>query len=364
MGMLDMEDKNGLIAPLYYHSATEILGDDPFSTDFAEERFNKYLNQTLSFPMAAFNGNLIQCGGSAENSLYQPYQVLYDSALNVLTPIGLKCKIDKLSNTRYQLKASISKVGFLPNTTIYLQAILVLHELDYSWNSNKFDFVRNVVQDGFPSGNGTLVNFGNNTEIEKTVDITIDPFNDLTNYRVVVLLHTPSTLHIWNSDYLKLPLQRNIVFKVTDDNNLPVFGSIISINGDSLTTDTDGLATTKEFDNAGLVSFTVTKESFAGYSGSFNAASADTVLVKLAVNSLPDNSFSGLKVYPNPVSDKVTIQCSDAFYIEIYDITGIKLGFISQLENKAEIDLSGYTNGIFLFKIWNDNKMQTIIIRK
>jgi hypothetical protein len=75
--------------------------------------------------------------------------------------------------------------------------------------------------------------------------------------------------------------------------------------------------------------------------------------------------YSGLKIYPNPCKlEKVTIESNEKYISEIL-ITNIagkqvyKKKFITP-EIKFQVDLSEFTNGIYLVKIKTEDNMQVV----
>jgi hypothetical protein len=81
-------------------------------------------------------------------------------------------------------------------------------------------------------------------------------------------------------------------------------------------------------------------------------------------------SLFPIKVFPNPVSDFLTISCtSDNMQntqIELYSITGVKVySSISDLSNNSCIDVSRFDKGIYLLKIQSNlgRVNSTIIIQ-
>ncbi|MCL9806062.1 lamin tail domain-containing protein [Flavobacterium amniphilum] len=75
--------------------------------------------------------------------------------------------------------------------------------------------------------------------------------------------------------------------------------------------------------------------------------------------SNPDNSISGLKVYPNPAKNNLYIS-SDSFaekQIELYDVLG-KVALKAKVTN-APINLSGLTSGVYVVKVTEEGKTAT-----
>ena len=73
---------------------------------------------------------------------------------------------------------------------------------------------------------------------------------------------------------------------------------------------------------------------------------------------------ANITVYPNPTSDKVVVEIGVDYAgkevaIQVYDITGklINLPFIESNADRFEINLSGYSQGIYLINVTIDNKL-------
>ena len=67
--------------------------------------------------------------------------------------------------------------------------------------------------------------------------------------------------------------------------------------------------------------------------------------------------LDSIKIYPNPVSDILNINGrSEKYDIEIYSLTGQKL---YQEFNVSKIDMSLYSNGIYIIKISDQNSTST-----
>jgi len=72
-------------------------------------------------------------------------------------------------------------------------------------------------------------------------------------------------------------------------------------------------------------------------------------------------------VFPNPTFDKVTVSSLEKINtIEIYNVLGEKINTMNDLKQlpiiigtKNEIDLSGFTKGIYFIKIYTEQKIQT-----
>ncbi|GEO04909.1 hypothetical protein AAE02nite_25730 [Adhaeribacter aerolatus] len=71
---------------------------------------------------------------------------------------------------------------------------------------------------------------------------------------------------------------------------------------------------------------------------------------------------TGLTVYPNPAKGKVTatfsLKAAGTYSLELYDVRGMKVKTISSGQSSGskslEVDLSGYTTGVYFFKLTTD----------
>ena len=84
-------------------------------------------------------------------------------------------------------------------------------------------------------------------------------------------------------------------------------------------------------------------------------------------------STSDIGIYPNPVSDHLTINFSDDFNgttgINIYDMQGKLIRsenfyLLKGSDHLWDISLKQYSNGIYLINIFNNNSTQTFKINK
>ena len=79
---------------------------------------------------------------------------------------------------------------------------------------------------------------------------------------------------------------------------------------------------------------------------------------------IDNKKIRGLKLYPNPVSNKLTLEIKDRNInlITIYDYLGRKLKVIKNIENYKSVNVSNLPNGIYLFQ--TNTKEQYRIIKK
>ena len=85
------------------------------------------------------------------------------------------------------------------------------------------------------------------------------------------------------------------------------------------------------------------------------------VYQEAALTSENFENFQKLKLFPNPVSDKLTILNTENTNpkVEIYSIIGQKLHSFILLKNETEIDVSNYQNGIYVVKLVSETGHDT-----
>ncbi|MFA6402864.1 MAG: T9SS type A sorting domain-containing protein [Salinivirgaceae bacterium] len=349
MGIFELNFELEKIASINYHSGSAILGYDPFATESSEARFMKYMMQTLSFPMAAFNGDLFQGGGSAE-SMYEAYRPIYDSALARLTPIALECTIEKVSGSKYRLQANSTLVGIYLPKNLVLHTVLTRDSIYHEWNSGKIKQVNYVATGMFPNANGATIDFDASGNAFTNVDVTIDPFLDISNYRVVSFIQDTVTFQILNGQLMKLPQKKAVFFTVLDGIN-PIEGASISVSGSILITDNQGKAGINLWDNQGEVLYSIAKEGYITQEGIFNMDTTTQVQVNLLVSGINSNQKLAAQVYPNPANNQLFVVSNEVISASVFDVSGKEILNRVEVSNALPIDISSLEKGIYFLKI-------------
>ena len=99
-----------------------------------------------------------------------------------------------------------------------------------------------------------------------------------------------------------------------------------------------------------------------------NIDGSDTLLKPDYINvgnitSMINNSDLDVKIYPNPINQNVNIEVENykgLVYTEIYDL----IGNLILCTNKQSLNLENISNGMYLFKIYFDNKIEQIKVFK
>mgnify|MGYP000870022633 FL=1 len=139
-----------------------------------------------------------------------------------------------------------------------------------------------------------------------------------------------------------------VTFTVTD-NSVPLAEATISINEQTLTTGTDGIATI-ELEN-GVYPYTVSATDFVTHEGSITVEGVpvdeDVCLLHVGVSS---NLLSNIGVYPNPTSGILNFNFAgeQVQTIKVVDITGKTVLEKTNVNPSETLDISNLANGLYL----------------
>ena len=74
------------------------------------------------------------------------------------------------------------------------------------------------------------------------------------------------------------------------------------------------------------------------------------------VVGIEDNTFSTIKVYPNPATDNITIECAENINkIEVFDVLGRKIISNENILNNTNVDITSLNNGIYFLIVHTEN---------
>ena len=81
------------------------------------------------------------------------------------------------------------------------------------------------------------------------------------------------------------------------------------------------------------------------------------------INEHPGESSSGIKIYPNPATDRITIEIKSQnilknSLISVYDIQGQLVFEKSVLQKSMNIDISALTSGVYIVKLNNNTGVE------
>ena len=150
----------------------------------------------------------------------------------------------------------------------------------------------------------------------------------------------------------------NVYFIVTEDpGSVPVEGATINMSGIIRYSDDEGLADFNGYES-GLYEYEVIKDGYSVASGSFDLVDEDmTIEVNLLISSLAHPTFENVRIYPNPVKNKLNIQSPEHCRLKLLDISG-RIVYTYELEAGVHtIDLSQQVPGIYFLQMKFDRQV-------
>ncbi len=148
----------------------------------------------------------------------------------------------------------------------------------------------------------------------------------------------------------------------------PGNGSTLTVNGSGGTGaiayvwsgGTSGSGTSVAINPTATTIYSVTGTDANGCSAT--TAVTQTVNTCLSVGSIAENAY--FSVYPNPASSQVTIELFQPGFVKLFDALG-RLILMQQLVNeKAELNLDAYDNGIYFLQISQNGFVKTVRLIK
>lgn len=359
MGITELAVETENLIPIVYHSLEAVLGPDPFINTYSEERVAEYLFEFMGFPIGVFNGIYGLAGGNPNESLFDIYNTLYSQANSRLTPISLDGSIKKVSNTQYDLDISAEIIGMYKDTDLVLHTVVVHESVPYYWNDSTFKNVKYVATNMFPDASGTPILFDEEGKSNTTVSVTMDPFDQVEEFQVVVFIQDTEDNTILNGDQFALPIKKNVDFYVIDDMNNPIADAAITIGEEIFTTGADGHKTIGLWNNLGEINYTIQKENYYEYPGVFNIDTTESITIQLTSVDTTNISFQLANktfVYPNPAANVLNIESLKGSFIKIINNAGVEVENFKLNEAFQQIDISDFNSGVYVILIQSNSE--------
>ena len=151
-------------------------------------------------------------------------------------------------------------------------------------------------------------------------------------------------------------------------------GDMVTLTGDGAITYTwDGGAinATPHTPTLGTTTYTVTG---TDDNGCENTASIDIIVYEAGCSGtetivvstqlgIAELNLNGATVFPNPTSDKLTIQLDGEFIYSLVSING-KILSTMKVTNQAQLNLSEYTDGVYFLEIESENGSEIVKVVK
>jgi hypothetical protein len=98
-----------------------------------------------------------------------------------------------------------------------------------------------------------------------------------------------------------------------------------------------------------------------------NSSEQGTFTLRLSDNGLGNNSFnsSNFSYYPNPVKDILNLSYNQEIsFVEVFNLLGQKVSSNAINANQGQVDMSNFSNGVYLVKVTSNNQVKTIRVIK
>jgi hypothetical protein len=198
-----------------------------------------------------------------------------------------------------------------------------------------------------------------------TITVSLNAFNSTkmdTNSSVILVYSEDVKTKYENSNWGTFgatikAISSGAEFTVTDNESNPISNAEIIINAETFTTDERGVVFIKLF--SGDYSFTVSAQNYLGADGTvkvnLESIANKAITLQNSASSINNQPKSWVKVYPNPVTDILTIESEQVNLIEILDIKGSVL-LKTNIESKVQLDIGDYYNGVYLLRLKGINE--------
>lgn len=164
-------------------------------------------------------------------------------------------------------------------------------------------------------------------------------------------------------DYIILPdyiPRYNVTFNVTL-NGIPYSGATVFLEGyNTITTNNNGSAVFSAYQmTSGQLKYRVCINENLSDSGYVFINNNLNIQVNFSTTNLTPQRPSNVVIYPNPVTDFLTINTPNLTKISIYDLHGQKLIDYTTSKQTEKLNLSSLKAGIYMLTIETDNKKHT-----
>jgi hypothetical protein len=267
---------------------------------------------------------------------------------------------------------TFSTLAVTANPGTYIMA-LQHKSVTGSWQLTGSSFFQNPIKVTVIEAPYSADVYENNDTFNQSYSLPLSFSNNAANANTV-----GSNCHVGtDNDYYKMILPSGYNYTVSPrlhDNFNSGNGIIYSLDA-LFSYSTDGVNWSNAYDdvlgnnitvnNGGTVYFHVAPY----YQGQKGTYLLDVNLSRTTSLGVVDNELSRLiKFYPNPTSSKIFFDNSNSNFenVLIYNYLGqevSKVNFSSSINNQ-EVDLSGFSNGVYILKLWKQEESKTVKIIK
>lgn len=176
--------------------------------------------------------------------------------------------------------------------------------------------------------------------------------------RAIVLEDDKTVYNAWS----KMGEAFLVAFSVKNNLNHPIAGAVITVDGFTYHAGEYEIG----YLPAGDYDYHVHLDGYFEATGSFNISNeavSVNVLMLADDTAITDPEHAGMKVFPNPVRNTLTVQSGVAMTgIQVFDMLGRPLLFSTVDGTKGELDLSALDQGMYLIRVFTTSEVQTFRI--
>jgi hypothetical protein len=156
----------------------------------------------------------------------------------------------------------------------------------------------------------------------------------------------------------------DVTFIVSTSGN-PLEGAEVKINQETRITDNEGKAKFTLINDT--YNYTVVKQSYDVITGTITINGTDiTELVAMELGIFENGKTASFEIYPNPVSNKLTIvrTTAEKSLIEIYNSNGALVQTFEMNTDKYELDVSALSSGFYMIRLVDNNNSSILRFMK
>ncbi len=227
-----------------------------------------------------------------------------------------------------------------------------------------YDITFLAQEDGTPVENATVMMFDQEVTTDASGKAVVESVVEGGPYEYSVMKEgyktVNGTLDVTGSATVAVSMEQGytVTFNVSDQSG-PIEEATVKFNESTKSTDAEGLASFKEV-KTGDQSFIITKSGYNDKLGTVSVESGDVtknvVMTETEATGINDLSEQGIEVYPNPTNGVfyVTNENNNNLKLVVKDLTGKLIINKNLTDSYNEVDLSGYSSGVYLIQLTRD----------
>ena len=290
------------------------------------------------------------------DSLTLKNNAAYQISANYPANDGTGFSKSRVPVTSFSLPATVSDYANCPSSSVEIYKGIMVGDVDGSYDFiNKDGIIKSTLSDenkiifdftsAIVSGNSVDVPVSIvSTEDVKALDFAIKfNENELTFNDVVANSKKIETFNYFN------PNDRTMRFTSNNFSNYALNTQVVNVRFD-------------------LSNGKIKADDFTSVIGLLNGKQVKVELKEKAAGLSVNAAANAVRIFPNPTNGLLNIVANENSTVEITDLTGKQVMFVSNLNAnvKQEINVSEFSNGLYIVKVYNENfnSVERIVVSK